>query len=210
MTVQSESPVPPTADRRSRRREETRRKLIDAGRALFASQGVDATRINEITELADVGFGSFYNHFADKEELVDAVMSEVAEEQGSIVDERTRDFDDPAAVVAFAHAHFVGLARENPSFGQLLIRLDASHRVMSQALGPRALRDIQRGLDDGRFTFEPAGAAVLATGGALLGTMRGVVDGVLDTDADRAHVTAVLRMLGLAPDDAAETARSIT
>lgn len=206
------APTKPTAsgDRRTRRREATRRKLTDASRTLFASQGVDATRINEITELADVGFGSFYNHFADKDDLVDAVMSEVAEEQGLIVDEATHDFDDPAAVVAFAHAHFVRLAREDPSFGQLLIRLDASHRVMSKALGPRAVRDIQMGLDSGRFTFEPATAAVLATGGALLGTMRGVVDGVLGPDADRVHAAAVLRMLGLTPEDAEETARSAT
>lgn len=209
MNISSES-APAQVDRRTRRRESTRRKLIDAGRSLFASQGVDTTRINEITELADVGFGSFYNHFADKEELVDAVMAEVAEEQGSIVEERTAGFDDPAAVVAFAHAHFVRLAREDPSFGQLLIRLDASHRVMSKALGPRALRDIQAGLDSGRFTFAPAPAAVLATGGALLGTMRGIVDGVLGADADRVHATAVLRMLGLEPEDAEKTARAAT
>jgi len=198
-----------TGDRRTRRREATRRKLIGAGRTLFASRGVDVTRINEITELADVGFGSFYNHFADKDELVDAVMSELTEEQGSIVDAATRNFDDPAAVVAFAHAHFVRLAREDPSFGQLLIRLDASHRVMSKALGSRALRDIQTGLDRGRFTFEPAPAAVLATGGALLGTMRGVVDGMLGPDAAQAHAAGVLRMLGLTPEDAGETASSV-
>lgn len=199
---------PATGDRRTRRREATRRKLIDAGRTLFSSQGVDATRINEITELADVGLGSFYNHFAEKDELVDAVMSEITEEQGSVVDEATRGFDDPAAVVAFAHAHFVRLAREDPSFGQLLIRLDASHLVMSKVLGPRAVRDIQMGLDSGRFSFEPAAAAALATGGALLGTMRGVVDGVLGPDADRAHAAGVLRMLGLTPEDAEKTSRS--
>jgi AcrR family transcriptional regulator len=203
------TPPPETGDRRTRRRVATRRKLIEAARTLFASQGVDATRINEITELADVGIGSFYNHFTAKEELVDAVMSEVAEEQGSLVEERTDAFDDPAAVVAFAHVHFVRLAREDPSFGQLLIRLDASHRVMSTTLGPRALRDIQKGLDEGRFSFKPAAAAVLATGGALLGTMRGVVDGVLGPDADLIHAAAVLRMLGLEPADAEATARSV-
>jgi AcrR family transcriptional regulator len=204
------TPSPPTGDRRTRRREATRRKLIDAARTLFASQGVGVTRISEITEAADVGIGSFYNHFTDKEELVDAVMSEVAEEQGAIVEAATGGFEDPAAVVAFAHAHFVRLARDDPSFGQLLIRLDASHRVMSKALGPRALRDIQGGIDSGRFTFTPAPAAVLATGGALLGTMRGVVDGVLDPDADRTHVVGVLRMLGLSNEDAEAAARSVS
>lgn len=194
--------------RSDRRRAETRARLLAAARELFAEKGVGATRTGEIAERADVAAGSFYNHFDDKDQVVDAVMTELTEEQGALVDALTRDLADPAAVVAFAHRHFVRLARVDPHFGQLLIRLDASHRVMSQALGPRALRDIQRGLDSGRFKFESAPAAVLASGGALLGTMRGVIDGVLDGDADRVHAAAVLRMLGLAPEDAEKTARA--
>jgi AcrR family transcriptional regulator len=195
-----------TPSRSDRRRAETRARLLAAARELFAEKGVGATKTGEITERADVAAGSFYNHFTDKDEVVDTVMSEVAEEQGALVDARTKDLTDPAAVVAYAHAHFVRLAREDPNFGQLLIRLDASHRVMSKALGRRALRDIDSGLATGRFTFEPAPAAVLATGGALLGTMRGVVDGLLGEDADRVHAVAVLRMLGLTPEDADRTA----
>lgn len=195
-------------NRTDRRRLETRARLLSAARELFAEKGVGATRTGEIAERADVAAGSFYNHFADKDEVVGAVMAELTEEQGTLVDARTRDLADPAAVVALAHAHFVRLAREDPHFGQLVIQLDTSHRVMSQALGPRALRDVERGLESGRFTFAPAAAAVLATGGALLGTMRGVVDGLLAEDADRVHAAAVLRMLGLPPEDADETARA--
>ena len=201
-----EAPALPT--RSDRRRTETRARLLAAARELFAEKGVGATRTGEITERADVAAGSFYNHFADKDELVGAVMAELTEEQGALVDARTSDLADPAAVVALAHAHFVRLTREDPHFGRLLIQLDVSHRVMSKALGPRALRDVERGLESGRFSFEPAAAAVLATGGALLGTMRGVVDGLLADDADRLHAAAVLRMLGLPPDDADETARA--
>jgi AcrR family transcriptional regulator len=201
-----EAPALPT--RSDRRRTETRTRLLAAARELFAEKGVGATRTGEITERADVAAGSFYNHFADKDELVGAVMAELTEEQGALVDARTSDLTDPAAVVALAHAHFVRLSSEDPHFGRLLIQLDVSHRVMSKALGPRALRDVERGLESGRFSFEPAAAAVLATGGALLGTMRGVVDGLLADDADRLHAAAVLRMLGLPPDDAEESARA--
>jgi AcrR family transcriptional regulator len=49
-------------DRHTRRREQTRAKLVEAARTLFARHGVDNTRINQITDEADVGFGSFYNH----------------------------------------------------------------------------------------------------------------------------------------------------
>src|SRR6476661_2837885 len=69
-------PVMTTApDRRARRREETRARLVEAAKALFARQGVDNTRIQEITDEADVGFGSFYNHFQSKEALIEAGLA---------------------------------------------------------------------------------------------------------------------------------------
>src|SRR5919197_3610931 len=99
------------ANRGARRRARTRARLIEAARILFARQGVDATRINEITEEADVGFGSFYNHFASKDEIVEAVLEETVQAQGAAVDALTGDLDDAAEVVAVAHRYFVGLAR---------------------------------------------------------------------------------------------------
>lgn len=192
---------PPT--RAGRRRQETRRRLLVAARELFAENGVGATRTGEIAERADVGAGSFYNHFQDKDAIVRALLSEVAEEQGAVVDRLTAEIDDPAAVVAYAHRHFVRLAISDQVFGQLVIRLDASHGLMREVLGPRAVRDIERGIGSGRFRVESADAATYATGGALLGTIAGVVDAVLTDGADEAHAAAVLRMLGLDADDAA-------
>jgi len=197
----------PAPNRTDRRRAETRARLLAAARELFAEQGVGATRTGEITERADVAAGSFYNHFADKNEIVEALLAEIAEEQGALVDELTREIEDPAAVVAYAHRHFVRLADSDPGFGQLVVRLDASHRLLSQALGPRALRDIQAGIDAGRFDVDDAGAAVYSTGGALLGTISGIVDEALGADADEVHATAVLRMLGLSRAQAAKVAR---
>ncbi len=198
------APTPPT--RTDRRRAQTRGRLLAAARDLFAEQGVGATRLGEITERADVAVGSLYNHFSGKEEIVDAVMAEIAEEQGQVVDAMTADLEDPAEVVAFAHRHFVRLARTDPAFGQLMVRLDASHRLMTKVLGPRALRDLDRGLEAGRFDFPSAGAALTITGGALLGSMRGATEGLLGDEADEVHAAAVLRMLGLPPAEAAEIA----
>ena len=93
----------PPPDRHTRRRERTRRRLVDAARKLFARQGIDNTRINEITDEADVGFGSFYNHFDSKEAIVDAVLAETVAAQGEAIDAVTAELDDPAEVVAAAH-----------------------------------------------------------------------------------------------------------
>jgi AcrR family transcriptional regulator len=197
----------PRSDRHTRRREQTRRKLVDAARALFARQGVDNTRINEITDEADVGFGSFYNHFESKEAIVEAVLAETVAGQGAAVDAVTRNLDDPAEIVAAAHRYFVRLARSDPDWAWLLIRLDLLQVVARASLAPFAERDLDHGIKTGRFQVPNKRVALFASGGALLAVMRDVLDGHAPKNADRHHAEGVLRMLGLSAEDAAEVAR---
>ncbi len=123
----------PARDRHARRREQTRAKLVEAARTLFAGRGVDNTRINEITDEADVGFGSFYNHFDSKEAIVEAVLAETVAAQGEAIEAVTSQLEDPAEVIAAAHREFVRRARSDPDWGWLLVRLDVSHNVMLAA-----------------------------------------------------------------------------
>jgi len=195
------------SDRQARRRKETRARLVRAAAALFARKGVDNTRINEITDQADVGFGSFYNHFKSKEEIVEAVLTETLAAQGAAVAALTGGLEDPAEVVAVAHRHFVELARSDPDWAWLLIRLDLSQKLALGALGPFAEQDIAAGIKAGRFRVANRRIAMLDAGGALLFVMRDVLDGRAPKDASRLHAEGVLRLLGLTPEDAAEVAR---
>ena len=195
------------SDRQARRRGQTRARLVRAAAALFARQGADNTRINEITDEADVGFGSFYNHFKSKEEIVEAVLTETLAAQGAAVAGLTEGLADPAEVVAVAHRHFVELARSDPDWAWLLIRLDLSQKLALGALGPFAEQDIAAGIKAGRFRVANRRIAMLDAGGALLSVMRDVLDGRAPKDAGRLHAEGVLRLLGLTPVDAAEVAR---
>jgi AcrR family transcriptional regulator len=204
VTVRATPEPPPT--RGARRRAQTRARLLDAARTLFARQGVDATAIAEITDEADVGFGSFYNHFASKEEIVEVVLSESLEAQAKIVDALTESLEDPAEIVAVAHRYFVTQSSSDPDLVRLLVRLDASHRVMTRALGERARPDLERGIVSGRFNVADPDIAFLDTAGALLLVMRAVLDGDIGPEADSSHAEGLLRILGLSPEDAAEVA----
>jgi fatty-acyl-CoA synthase len=197
----------PARDRHARRREQTRAKLVEAARTLFARHGVDNTRINEITDEADVGFGSFYNHFDRKEAIVEAVLADTIAAQGEAIQAVTRQLEDPAEVVAAAHRHFVRRARSDPDWGWLLIRMDVSHNVMLAALGSFARRDLRRGIKAGRLHVSNEQVALVAAGGALLAVMRAVLDGRAPKDADIHHAEGVLRLFGLTPEDAARVAR---
>jgi AcrR family transcriptional regulator len=198
---------PVTQDRHARRREATRAKLIDATKALIARQGVDNTRIQEITEEADVGFGSFYNHFESKEAIIAAVLAETIAAQGAEIELLTADIEDPAEVIAVAHRSFVRRARSDPDWGWLLVRLDLSHNVLLAALGPYARRALRSGIKAGRFNVPHELIALYAMGGALLSVMRAVLDGAAPKDADIHHAEGVLRLLGVPVDEAADVAR---
>ena len=65
-----------TTSRLQRRTARTRRKLLAAAKGMFCSRGVDATTIEEITERADLGKGTFYRYFDSKEDVVLALMEE--------------------------------------------------------------------------------------------------------------------------------------
>ncbi len=206
MAPRSSAP-PASPGRQARRRELTRARLVQAARTLFALQGVDATRINEITEKADVGFGSFYNYFDSKEAIVAAVLAETVAAQGAAIEAITRHLEDPAEVVSAAHRYLVELARTDSDWGWLLVRMEISHGVMLAALGPHAKRDLDRGIRAGRFQVASRRVALFAAGGALLAVMRAVLDGRAPASADRDHAEGVLRLFGVPADEAAEVAR---
>jgi AcrR family transcriptional regulator len=193
--------------RRERRRAQTRSSLVVAAQKLFAEQGVEATAIAEITEAADVGFGSFYNYFDSKEEIAEAALGEAVEGQKETLFALLEPITDPAESVALAHAFLIEQARSDPGFGWLLVRLDASHRLLIRALGAHARQDILDGLAAGRFVTADPEVAFFGTGGALLLVMRAVLDGEVGADAGARHCEGVLRMLGLDGAEAEEIAR---
>ncbi len=62
--------------RGSRKRARTRADLLNAARQVFARRGYHDTSIAEITENADVGVGTFYLHFRDKDEIFATLLEE--------------------------------------------------------------------------------------------------------------------------------------
>src|SRR5262249_61487688 len=87
----------PEGTRQVRRRQRTRGRLVEAARHVISRKGVEATTIVDITEEADLGFGTFYNYFDSKDAILAAATAEATEELGAALDRLHERLDDPAA-----------------------------------------------------------------------------------------------------------------
>jgi AcrR family transcriptional regulator len=195
----------PRASRLDRRKARTRRALIDAAIRLIAEGRGDRASIQEITEAADVGFGSFYNHFDSKEQLFQTVSEEVFERWGQLIDRASAGITDPAELFAVGTRISGRLGWTHPDIAGFLTGVGLDALDIPSGLAPRALRDIQAGQAAGRFTVPDAEIALSAVAGGLLGLLRlcqrrpeRVTEATVDQLAE-----AELRLLGVPADEAA-------
>jgi AcrR family transcriptional regulator len=64
------TPAAPQSDRRQRRSAELRERIFRAALDLFARKGFAETTVEDITNAADVGKGTFFNYFPSKDHIL--------------------------------------------------------------------------------------------------------------------------------------------
>ncbi|MFD3747312.1 TetR/AcrR family transcriptional regulator [Nocardia sp. NPDC058633] len=193
------------ATRLERRKARTRSALIAAGQRFIAEGRLNAP-ILEITQAADVGLGSFYNHFDSKEELFVAAVDSALESLGDYLDSLTADLADPAEIFAQSFRIVGRLFRLQPDLSRVLINSGGSLIESEHGLAPRAARDIAAATRAGRFVIEDTDLAMALVTGSLLGLGRLLLQ---QPDRDCAvtvdeMTVGILVALGLSRDDAQE------
>jgi AcrR family transcriptional regulator len=194
--------------RLERRKQRTRAALIRAAQRFIAEGKLNAP-VLEITQAADVGMGSFYNHFDSKEELFEAAVSDVLDAHGAILDEYTSAIEDPAETFATCFRLTGRLFRQRPQESSILLANGMSLLLADRGLAPRAMRDINAAVAAGRFRVADPQLSLALAGGALLGLgnlLRAQPDRNDEADAD-AVTRDVLLLFGMTPDEAAEVCR---
>ena len=144
--------VHPRSDRRERRRLETRERLYRAALELFGERGFLETTVEDITEAADVGKGTFFNYFPTKEHVlaayggeriafVERALEKARATSGSVLevlgelatDSAGQSHENPAVLRAIYAAH----ASCAPVRAELQKRMRVSRKMLAEIISWR-------------------------------------------------------------------------
>ncbi|MGW4535202.1 TetR/AcrR family transcriptional regulator [Nocardia sp. NPDC004340] len=194
--------------RLERRKAKTRAALVRAAQSLLAADRTGVP-ILEITQAADVGMGSFYNHFQSREELFHAAIEEALDQHGALLDLLCEDLDDPAQVFAQSFRLTGRLHRSSPTLSKVLLNNGLNLTGSEKGLEPRALRDIETAMRAGRFQIRDPQLTMTIISGTALALGKFLHDHPERDDAATTdQITEdLLRMLGLPADQAQDIAR---
>jgi AcrR family transcriptional regulator len=150
----TEAPANPRATR-------TKAALMAAGRRLLSQRPIDAVTVDDIVQAAEVGKGSFYNHFADREALARAIAAQIRASIESAVMRANAGVDDPARRLARAVCAYLRFALHEPEGAGVLVHIHAGHTSLTAPLNRGLVEDLEIGLASGRFDIATVESGVL-------------------------------------------------
>jgi AcrR family transcriptional regulator len=199
-----------SSDRRQRRSSQTRERLFRAALDLFAQHGFADTTVEDITNAADVGKGTFFNYFPSKDHLLLAFAEMQLTKLASII-ENLRNTREP--VPQFLRTLAVRMTEEpgrNPSIVRALLLANLSSTPVregmriNQARGHQLLTEfVKIGQERGEVRNDlPAGDVAHVFRQTVFGTL--LVWSLYGDDSLATRIRTALDVLwqGLSPREA--------
>jgi AcrR family transcriptional regulator len=180
----------------------TKALLMDAALALFAERGIDATSVNEITARANVANGTFYYHYRDKKEFVDALEHAVATIFVNRVDEFVEDLTDGAERVATATQQIIHLGAADPAWGWMIVHAFMDLGKFSASISRGIRKDVALGIEQEHFRMNPTDIAFSMLLSIVGAGLKARLENAQMVGIEVLTSEYVLRMLGLAPEPA--------
>jgi AcrR family transcriptional regulator len=207
---------PVLIDRAERRKTESRERLLKAARRLFIERGYHATRPQDIARDADVGHGTFYLHFADKQECFLAFAAEACAELAAFVEARLAAVEGVEPQLRALLEALLDYAEQNP--GAIKTAMTDVSVIASDGAGRESVIDRWAAQWAERLRAGVAAGAIYGdydaevAGHAIVGFIRGVAGFGRRHSGSRAQlVDTAARFLtrALVSDAAAEQARHL-
>ncbi|MGF6554362.1 AcrR family transcriptional regulator [Pseudomonas sp. S30_BP2TU TE3576] len=201
-----EAAEPEPLTRGHKKRERTRRGLVDAALRLIARKEVGEIALFEVAAEAAVSNGTIYNYFRTRDEVLEAVGIAMASEFSDAISVMNSDVHCGAQRLSIGVRMFVCRAAADHQWANALLRIIHFDQAMRSRLAAHVLGDLREGLRAGTFAYEDEGIALDLVLSCTTGAMRSVVEGRAVIEHDVRVAEMILQALGVTPAKAREIA----
>lgn len=198
-TLPSEADAPEPLTRGHKKRERTRRGLVDAALRLIARKEVGEIALLEVAAEAEVSNGTIYNYFRTRDEVLEAVGIAMAAEFSDAISAMSRDVRCGAQRLSIGVRMFVCRAAADHQWANALLRIIHFDQALRSRLADHVLGDLREGLRAGTLAYEDEGVALDIVLSCTTGAMRSVVEGRAVAEHDLRVAEMVLQALGVTP-----------
>lgn len=191
-------------NRVERRKALTQARIVEAAERLMRENGVDGVTIQDITDAADIGHGTFYLYFKTKDEVLRPLIERLSEQVHARVDQAAGGTRDPAVRMALGLRILLRTIAQDPLWGWYASRSGIGFSHLVAEMGTPPVEDMKRGLQAGRFNFSDNQATANFIDGALVGVIKSLTEGALADEVADNTAELVLRVLGIESAEASQ------
>lgn len=202
MPTPTPPPEPATAEpltRGHKKRERTRRALIDAALRLLARKEAGEIALLEVAAEAEVSNGTIYNYFRTRDEVLEAVGITLADEFSDAIATLSASVHSGAQRLSIGVRMFIRRAADDHQWANALLRIIHLDQAMRSRLANHVLEDLREGQREGALRFEDEGVALDVVVSCTTGAMRSVVEGRAVAEHDVRVTEMILKALGATP-----------
>ena len=186
----------------SNKRNRTRSTLIDSAIDVFSEKGIEEASIHEITAIAGLANGTFYNHFKDKDDLALASSEAIALEIAKALDGRMSDLDRGVSRIIVASWAFLQIALSAKAWAQVVAGQYLRHPSAEASAFDYMRADIERAVAQGELDVEVDAFLLEQVAAVMMAALRRMLNVGLQTDVLSRTCENILRLLGLTPAQA--------
>jgi AcrR family transcriptional regulator len=196
------------APKLGRKRERTRKKILETAFGLIGNEQGLTVRIEEICAAARISRGTFYNYFTSLEQLFEVLAIELSHGLNRALVSTVDEIRSHAEGSNAAIQHYLNYARRDPAWAWAMVHLSAYGPSFGAESWDACYRSIAKGIEAGEFDVPNATVGRDLMTGTVLATVRTMLRSGAGRPQPRIIAYHLLRALGVPDPRAREVADS--
>ena len=189
------------------RRARMRARLLEGGARVVADRGAGRATVDDFIREAGVARGTFYNHFATREDLLEALWVKIGHDPFAELQRSCAGLTDPAERLGAVTRLVLHEVATNATLCWLIVAMSADEATVNDDLRSYPRPDLLAGAATGRFVFDELSSACDLVVGTVRTALRALLTAPRPPDYAGALCRLILIALGVPRADADRISR---